>query len=324
MIQTGKSGLLIRETISVIFIALMFLAASQLNEHEIIFPEILAVLLGTWIMPDRPWNVNRPKMVAVMSLAALAGILITRYLPWVLYAKVLLGLLIATALLFVSGTSMCPLVSACILPILTGAVSFVYPVAVLCMITMIVLIEHLMEKKQWKSPDRFEHAGHGKKVLIYWGKRLVVLSVLLAGPLLSGNIYFAAPPLIVVFLELSNRHNRFRSKPVRLTLMIAASSSVAVLIRLMLVENGFLSLTAGAVLVTVLLLAAMQLTNMFFPPIGAIVLLPFLLPAQGLTAYPAAVTISTAVICLLFSAQDRFYERKQKRSPAALPLKKDE
>ena len=62
-------------------IALMVGVAELTCEREIIFPEMAALTIGLWISDKHIWQVGNGQLILLMTLAAVAGVLIVRYSP---------------------------------------------------------------------------------------------------------------------------------------------------------------------------------------------------------------------------------------------------
>ena len=127
-------------------VVLMVGVAERTGEREVIFPEMAALTIGMWIAPKRVWNVTRLQLVLLMGAGAVAGVCIVRWSPWPLAANLALAFAFAAGCLSLSRTTLVPLVSACMLPVLLHTESWVYPAAVTAMSLIVVAGQRAMER----------------------------------------------------------------------------------------------------------------------------------------------------------------------------------
>ena len=127
-------------------VVLMVGVAERTGEREVIFPEMAALAIGMWIAPKRVWNVTRLQLVLLMGAGAVAGVCIVRWSPWPLAANLALAFAFAAGCLSLSRTTLVPLVSACMLPVLLHTESWVYPAAVTAMSLIVVAGQRAMER----------------------------------------------------------------------------------------------------------------------------------------------------------------------------------
>ena len=131
---------------ALLMILLMIGVAELLMEREIIFPEMAALTIGMWIVDKRVWQVSRVSMVALMILGAVAGVCIVCYSPFPLLVNLAFAFIFAAICLTLFRATLVPQISACMLPVLLGTESWVYPVAVLVMSVIVVVGQWGMEK----------------------------------------------------------------------------------------------------------------------------------------------------------------------------------
>ncbi|MFR7934323.1 MAG: hypothetical protein ACLU4S_02690 [Clostridium perfringens] len=62
------------------------------GEREIIFPEVAALVVGSWVLEKQPWKVSKLGLVGLMTLCSIVGVLIVRYVNLGLTIEVLIGL----------------------------------------------------------------------------------------------------------------------------------------------------------------------------------------------------------------------------------------
>lgn len=283
--------------LTVIFSMGMILTAELSGEREIIFPEILALLTGAWIAEKQPWKVGKIQLVILMTISALAGVGIVQIPEMPLLLRVFMGFIFTSVILILSRTTLVPVISACILPIFMGTTSLVYPISVFVMSSLIVLTQKILEQlKLREAPTVSENNFSYPQEIRRWTMLAVGFFILSLYPILSGNLYFIAPPLIVTFAGLSNVNGIPGKHSTKILILISAGAVIGTTARLLL--NGQFGLPlwlAAGVAVTGLLLCFRGM-KILFPPSGAITLLPMILPRDGLMMYPIQVFIGASVL----------------------------
>ena len=68
-----------RYFISLVLILAMVSIAEITGEREIIFPEVAALVVGSWVLEKQPWKVSKVGLVGLMTLCSIVGVLIVRY-----------------------------------------------------------------------------------------------------------------------------------------------------------------------------------------------------------------------------------------------------
>lgn len=236
-------------------------------------------------------------MIVLMTLSAIVGIGIVRYIPLPMVLQVAIGLCFTAVALVISKTTLVPMISACILPIYLGTTSVIYPISVCIMALIIVLVKRFFESRDYLEQVAYQPVGGGlKKGLLYYGKRLLVFLVLAAVPILFGKLYLVAPPLIVTFVEFSNEKSRMRKNDKKIILVIMVAALIGMLSRIFLVEMLGLSLTIATFVIVCLVLLTFSVYDVAFPPAGAIAMLPLILKPDGLIYYPVYVFIGALLL----------------------------
>lgn len=105
-----------RYLFAVMLITAMTAAAELLGEQEVIFPEIAALAAGMWVVNKRGWHVSRKQVAGLMTLGAIAGICIVRFSPLPLPGNIAMAFLFAAGYMTLTGSTLVPLISACMLP----------------------------------------------------------------------------------------------------------------------------------------------------------------------------------------------------------------
>ena len=280
--------------ISLALAAGMVAASELLHDKEIIFPEITAVAIGALAAPKQSWNVSRLRLLLTITAAAVIGVGLV-FVPIPPVIKVPLAMVCAVACVTVSKTEFLPAISACVLPVLLGTKSPVYIGSVVVMTSLITLAQLILEKCGLRKKSVFTPVQPDKQLFALRIRQIAAASVICMIPLLTKEIFFIAPPLIVTFFEMSKPHsNLLERSPQAASLMILASVS-GVLSRFVLTEKLGLPLAVSAAVSCAVILAAVCRMKLYFPPCGAIATLPFIIPEGALLRFPFEIAAGTLV-----------------------------
>lgn len=277
-------------------ILLMVGSAMLLDEREIIFPEMAALTIGMWIVDKRVWRVSRCQLVVLMSLGAFVGVCIVRYSSFPLIVELSLAFAFAALCLFITGTTLIPLISACMLPVLLGTESWVYPTAVLVMSLIIIAGQVLMEKLGWRhNLQTVPQERNRRKSIVRWGWLLLSVSIIASLAIYSSNFYFIVPPLIVTYVEFVNSKAGFRNRPIQTILLLTAASVLGVLFQLVGYYYLHLPEVFVALCVMICLFILFECMGKLFAPAGALALIPMLLPPDTLIWLPLQVALGASL-----------------------------
>ncbi len=272
-------------------------ASVLFRNKEIIFPEITALTIGSLITPRRIWRVSNTRMIFLIGICAVLGVCIVKYVPGNLWIQIMLAFCIAQFILSFSKTTMAPLISALVLPVVLQTDTWIYPVSAVVMTTLIVLSQQMLVYIGVRNTEIFYPAPYPKKKdLRDIGVRIIVASVLTFVFLSIGWKFSVSPPLLVLFQELSNRNFKARKMPGKTIAILTACAAIGAFGRLILTENMGISLMITAVLVSVGVLVVMRIIDMFLPPAGALAILPMLISADKLVLYPLQILIGSVVL----------------------------
>lgn len=294
-IKTGISVLAMLGIITV-----MIGLSQILGEKEIIFPEIAALSAGLFLAPKRSWQVSGIRMIVLISVCAVCGVAIVRYVPLPLLGQMILAFAVCQVILGFSRTTFAPMISAMVLPVLLQTDQWIYPLAASGLTALIVLLYRLLIRagvckaetyEPVPVPDRAGWLDAGKRVLLAAG----LVTVFLA----AGWQFCVAPPLLVAFQEFSNPRSKARNVPVKTVTVIAACAGIGAYGRLFLTETAGVPLTLTAVLTAAGTAAVLLGGKLYLPPAGALAILPMLLPAAALALYPVMVLGGASAMMLL-------------------------
>ncbi len=285
--QPGLKGLCERAiplALSAVVVLAMVAVAEASGQHELLFPEITAILCGAWVLPRQAWRVDRPRMLALMALGSVFGLALNLLVPLPVWPRAVIAYAFCAVCMCLLGANMAPMLSSAILPVLLGTESWAYPAAVVVLVAIVCAGQVLLERRGLREPIEFEvQRPTALEALRDWTPRLVVFALLSLPAYATGNPFFAVPPLVVAFTELSE-HGCESLYRTRATLMLAA------------LAGGFGRIVVeelGAPLVPIVALCLVALVAIWagfgtwLPPAGAIVLLAFLVPYDSPTAYMA-------------------------------------
>lgn len=285
-----------RYLFALLLIAGMVAAAELTGEKEVIFPEIAALVVGMWVVDKPIWRVRRRQLVVLMTLGAVVGISLVRFSPFPLVVNMVAAFVFAAVCLMFCRATLVPLISACMLPVLLGAESWVYPLAVLVMTLMITSGQVAMERSGLRHTAIHVPADRDwKRDGLKWGTLLTILLLLVALPVWSGYTYCILPPLIVTFVEFSNPKAGFRRAPLLVFSLLACAAVLGAGLQLFLhMELGVPS-SIVAVLICGALFAVSEWRGRLFAPAGAVALIPMIIPDADLIWFPLQAMSGAAV-----------------------------
>lgn len=291
---------------SAAFLGILFLMVSAsclVGESEIIFPEIGAIATGMFLAPRFAWRADYRRIFLCLLLCGILGMAIVRFVPGPAALQMSLGYVLALLVLMISGTTFAPMVSALVLPVLLQTKSVWYLISLVTFTLLLIgtrkTFEHLGMVKQVDFKAASPEETTSVPLTIF---RAAVASVMIAAALSTGWTFMAAPPILVLFTELTAPGSRALEHPARGILLMTLCAMAGAWVRL-----GVNSLSSGAawalplsvVLSGVLFLLILYRMQLFLPPAGAALLLAYLAPEKALTLYPVEIL---AGVSLYFAA----------------------
>lgn len=225
-----------------------------------------------------------------------AGVCIVRWSPWPLAANLALAFAFAAGCLSLSRTTLVPLVSACMLPVLLHTESWVYPAAVTAMSLIVVAGQRAMERGGLRSETHYDRPEwNWRHDGVRWMWLLLAVLAVAVLPLSTGYRYCILPPLIVTFVEFANSKSGFRNRPVQVWLMLVAGATAGTLMEWMgHVWLGW-SESVVALVVCACLFVMFERVGRYFAPVGAVALIPMIVPPQDLFRLPVQIACGAAV-----------------------------
>lgn len=305
----AKINLMIRSILSFVVILGMVAASELLNEQEIIFPEIAAIVVGSLIMPQFAWNTSKIRIFVSIGICAVLGVGIVYFLPGYLWFQVTAAYFLGQCVYMLMRTTFMPMISAIVLPVLLQTKSMVYIVAALVLTAVILVIRLLLEKTSIVEKQIYEK----KMMWTVEDLRLMLVRVSCVGIFSWGAIMLhwklmVAPPLLVAFTGFCNPDNPMRKRPVNTVINITGCALIGAVCRwLFTIKLGLpLTMSVAAALFGVLLI--MFVSQTYIPPAGAMMVLAMLIPEAMIISYPLQVFIGASVMMavslVLFSEEE--------------------
>lgn len=279
-----------------LFVVAMVGASVLTGSPEVLFPEMTAILCGAWIQPKQAWNVNRPRMLALMTTGAVFGLVMNLAFPGIpLPLRAVIGYAFCALCMNVAGADMTPMLSAAILPMLLGTDSWAYPVSVFVLVALVEAGQVALEHVGLREPIEYHPFRlPTKQALASWARRLGVFALFAVPAYATGNLFLAVPPLLVAYTELTRPDFTLRLRPWRAWAVLALAGVIGTLARDAVALLGMPSPLVAAFAFAALVLAWNGLRT-WMPPAGAVVLLAFLVPWSSPWLYAAEVALGAAV-----------------------------
>jgi len=293
----SRKGRLTAEVLVVLYIAAIALAANVSRIPYLLFPEMGALVYDLLTRPWGKWASQPVRLFVTPAITALAGTLITRYVPFNLLSVAIIVLL-SVGVIAVLRSAITPAMSAGLLPLVLGVKSWLYPISILATLTALSLIS-VIWRRYHPARSGYVPSGEVEDVLESLPKGKMWLAVLIAFALimteaarLSGWRFLLFPPLVTMAYEMFGhpRTCAWMKRPITLPLAcsIVACGGLAA-------ERIFGTGIAMAIISVVIGIAVLRIFDLHMPPALAIGLLPAVITAPDFT-FPLAVLAAT--LCL--------------------------
>lgn len=277
------------------FVVAMAAVSDITSCSEILFPEITAIVCGAWIQPRQAWNIDRPRMLLLMGTAAIFGLLLNLFVPGPLWVRAVLGYAFCALMMNLVAADMTPMLSAAILPVLLGTREWIYPAAVIVLVALVCLGQIALERAGLREPIDYHPLRLPKRqAFAGWMKRWAVFAALSAPAYFLGQPFFAVPPLLVAYTELTRPDFTLRLRPWKGWCALAAAALIGSVARAV-VEAGALPLEPVLALSFVGLILVWNGLRCWLPPAGAALLLAFLVPYHGPLMYGLEAAAGAAI-----------------------------
>lgn len=280
-------------------IAFMVGIAEISGMNEIIFPEITAVAIGALVAPKQSWNTTPLRLFISISIMSLCGVAIVRYIPLSRVFTLPLSFCISIISLIISKTGFVPQISACVLPVFLGTETIIYPASVIFMTALIILIKQYSEKTNIHNIRIFEPEAYNTRRYIFYIHQIIIVTFIFEIALLSNQLFFAVPPLIVGYIEAVQPESGIRKRPLTAIFMILFAALAGTFSRIIINDYLKMPLMLSAVFSVFLLLLMSERLKMYLPPAGAICTLPMLIKPDNFWIYPIETTVGFTVMILI-------------------------
>ncbi len=297
----NKYGIVWGGLCTLIVIMVMIFASEYLKEWEIIFPEAAALAVGLFLAPKLPWRTDYLRLLFSISLCAVLGELIVLFVPAGQWVQMSLAYVLSQLVYLYSGTTLTPMISAMLLPVLLQTRGYAYPLSVLLMCTLLILLRTILIRAGIQEGVSYEAEKLPRKQMLKDALfRCIAVVALLYIALAFGVVFAAAPPLLVAFTELVNPAHPARKRLVSVVELVVICSLAGALARYYLGSTMGLPLYIAVIPAILLMIVVMYLMKLYFPPAGAMLVLPFLLMSErNIMLYPGQVLIGMAVFALV-------------------------
>ena len=302
---------IIESSVFITLVTAMVLMASIVNEKEIIFPEIGAIVTGAVLAPKMPWTVNKKRIFISLLVCGILGMAIVRFVPLDIELQMIFGYFIALLAVKISKTTFMPMISALVLPVLLQTRSVWYLISLIIFTGTILLIRYLLEKYGIKEKNEYFEV-YEKTNLRILAFRMILVSVMVILSLRFNFRYAVAPPLLVAFTEFSSAKNKaVDTIPVKIILLVGLCAVSGAWIRFLSERllgsyiEPQIAITMSVIISCLLFLIIINGFKVFIPPFGAIVLLAYLIPKDYELWYPMHILVGITVYIFM----SRIYKR---------------
>lgn len=278
-----------------LIVAVMVGAAEILRENEIIFPEITAIAVGALMAPKLAWRTNRVRILLLIMICAVLGVGIVLFLPAALWIKITVAYAVSEVIYLCSGTSFAPMISAIVLPVLLGTESPVYLAAAFFLTLLILICHAALEKAGMKPALAFTPVRASRQDWLDALARLALVAPIAFIVLRLDARFVIAPPLLVAFTEFSRRDSGARKRPVAVVAAITLCACAGAACRWLIHLKLELPLTLAALAAAALMIVILSALKAYVPPAGALCILPMLIPAERVAAYPLQICIGACL-----------------------------
>lgn len=276
---------------------IMITVSAILEEKEIFFPEMTALCIGFLIHEHPPWKVSKLGLVILMTISAFFGMFIASISVIPLIIKIFIAFIFIGSVIIISKSTLYPVISACILPVLMGTTNLIYPITVFILSVLVVFMRYIFEKTKIKDSEieLTDKNFNLRREFLKWAFMTVFFFMLSVTAVNTVGIFLIAPPLIVTFAEMSEYNSTARKNPFRIWLVISMCALIGYASKFIISEQLGASVILSAVIALTLMFIIMAFLKKIFPPAGAATLLAFLIDDGNSFRYPIFVSIGAII-----------------------------
>lgn len=303
--------------ISAILVALGYIAviatiADKTGVFYILFPGLGALSYEVITRPRGGWGTAPAHLATTPFLTAVAGIIVTRALPYG-FLSVLLVVASALVIIVALGSPIAPAITAGLLPLVLGVKSWGYPPGILMsslVLTVLLLLwKQIFPRPEGEPPLERDIPGlpypNLKNTLPWLIALMIFVTIGMVLVELTGWRFILFPPLVVIAYEMLAHPETcpWSDAPYRMPVVcfLAAAGGLVAF-------NLFGLGPAGAALAMGWGILILRLFDLHMPPGVAVALLPMVIRSPGIK-YPFAVLIGATVVSLWNLGYERLWER---------------
>ena len=299
------------ELLAVSYLGIVTYAAHLSGIYLLLFPELAALSHDVLTRPRGKWASQPWRMILTPTLAAVAGLFITRHARYGTIAMAVI-VLITLFIIKVLKSAIAPALSAGVLPMVLDEKSWMYPLAIFAGLVGLIAVLRIWQRfgrfmdvsggdDDSKLIDAFEMYPRDR----FWAVTLLAFVLVLGVPAqLTGLRFILFPPLIVMAYEIFGHPEvpSWMARPALFPVVCLLTASVGVVMC-----RSFASNVVGVVLTMLCSIAILRIFKVHMPPALAVGLLPFIIPAPTLW-YAVSVGIGTVALMVCFWGREYFWK----------------
>jgi hypothetical protein len=311
--SSSRTTRTVAETVVMLFMGVVALAASKTGLAVILFPELVALSHDVINRPQGKWASQPIRLILTPTATAIIGLFITRHLD---YSVLSVSIIVVLSLIFIRLTQSVigPAISAGVLPLVVGEKSWYYPLAILADVSLLVGVLILWKRyglccvnppKNVVEDNRIVEARQSIPQHRYTSIVLMLFVIVLGSiAQITGLRFLLFPPMIVMAYEVIGHPvvPDWMKRPKLFPLVCLLTASIGLL------AHEWIHLTVPAVMVTTLCsVVLLRLFEVHMPPALAVGMLPFVIRRPDYR-YPISVFFGTIALILFCFGYSRLLQ----------------
>ena len=221
---------------------LMLLVAQMTGHTEIVLPTFGALMTGGWLFQDNLWHYRRLNLIISMALASVIGLslsILSQYIGgWFIFVGFYIGFLLTAGILVVGRTQIYPCFGAFALPLIFQTTSWLYPLSVAVLASMMIFVQWILEKCSLRQPlgngefpNLPEHRFERMRYYLRVSMGLVPILILIPLMQYLGDIHvhlLLQAPLFVTYTTFCNQHSTFIHHPKQTCVQIVMAATIGI------------------------------------------------------------------------------------------------
>ena len=196
------------EIVALAYLCAIAGAAKTTGFALLLFPELAALSHNVFTRPRGRWAGQPLRLVLTPTLTAIAGTALTRILPYNV-GTILLIVCVSVLIIQLLRSVITPAISAGVLPAVLGVQSWLYPLGILCGLSLLAIMLLVWQRRftsarasaEGASCEQEDQEAHGR--IWTWLPGLLLFVVATGIPAqLTGLRFVLFPPLIVMAYEM--------------------------------------------------------------------------------------------------------------------------